>query len=66
MPEFAQDFKDTLRFQQSALMALQEASEAFLIALFEDTHLCEKLDARCRQSYFGFLEGLSLVCPNQV
>ena len=29
-----------LRFQTSALLALQEASEAYLIQLFEDTNLC--------------------------
>jgi len=29
-----------LRFQSSALMALQEAAEAFLVTLFEDTVLC--------------------------
>ena len=28
------------RFQSSAIMALQEASEAFLVGLFEDTNLC--------------------------
>jgi len=28
-----------LRFQSSAMMALQEASEAYLISLFEDTNL---------------------------
>jgi histone H3 len=29
-----------LRFQSSAIMALQEASEAFLVGLMEDTNLC--------------------------
>jgi histone H3 len=29
-----------LRFQSSALLALQEASEAYLVGLFEDTNLC--------------------------
>lgn len=29
-----------LRFQGAALVALQEASEAFLTSLFEDTNLC--------------------------
>ncbi|CAM9868781.1 unnamed protein product [Lampetra planeri] len=38
--EIAQDFKTDLRFQSSAVMALQEASEAYLVALFEDTNLC--------------------------
>ncbi|XP_040599774.1 histone H3-like [Mesocricetus auratus] len=38
--EIAQGFKTDLRFQSSALMALQEACEAYLVALFEDTNLC--------------------------
>ncbi|VEN47015.1 unnamed protein product, partial [Callosobruchus maculatus] len=32
--EIAQDFKTDLRFQSSAVMALQEASEAYLVGLF--------------------------------
>merc|ERR1712184_74807 len=36
--EIAQDFKTALRFQSSAVMALQEASEAYLVGLFEDTN----------------------------
>nr|XP_048689263.1 histone H3-like [Caretta caretta] len=39
--EIAQDFKTDLRFQSSAVMALQEASEAYLVGLFEDTNLAE-------------------------
>ena len=38
--EIAQDFKTDLRFQSSAIMALQEASEAYLVGLFEDSNLC--------------------------
>ena len=38
--EVAQDFKTDLRFQGSAVLALQEASEAYLVGLFEDTNLC--------------------------
>ena len=37
--EIAQDFKTDLRFQSAAIMALQEASEAFLVGLFEDANL---------------------------
>jgi histone H3 len=37
--EIAQDFKTDLRFQSSAIGALQEASEAYLVGLFEDTNL---------------------------
>ncbi|XP_028021471.2 uncharacterized protein LOC103009128 [Balaenoptera acutorostrata] len=39
--EIAQDFKTDLRFQSSAVMALQEACEAYLVGLFEDTNLLE-------------------------
>ncbi|XP_035251452.1 histone H3-like [Anguilla anguilla] len=35
--EIAQDFKTD--FRSSAVMALQEASEAYLVGLFEDTNL---------------------------
>ena len=38
--EIVKDFKTDLRLQASAIMALQEASEAYLIRLFEDTNLC--------------------------
>ena len=38
--EIAQDFKTDLRFQSTAVAALQEASEAYLVGLFEDTNLC--------------------------
>mmetsp|Transcript_8241 Transcript_8241/g.16451 ORF Transcript_8241/g.16451 Transcript_8241/m.16451 type:complete len:137 (-) Transcript_8241:1792-2202(-) len=38
--EIAQDFRNDLRFQSSAVLALQEASEAYLVSLFEDTNLC--------------------------
>jgi histone H3 len=38
--EVAQEFKSDLRFQSHAIMALQEASEAYLVGLFEDTNLC--------------------------
>jgi histone H3 len=38
--EVAEGFKQDLRFQSHAIMALQEASEAYLTSLFEDTNLC--------------------------
>merc|ERR1712064_39917 len=43
--EIAQDFKTDLRFQSSAVMALQEASEAYLVGLMEDTNLCDSCQA---------------------
>ena len=38
--EIGSDFRKDLRFQGSALLALQEASEAYLISLFENANLC--------------------------
>lgn len=38
--EIAQDYKCDLRFQSTALLALQEAAEAYLVGLMEDTQLC--------------------------
>ena len=39
--EIASEFKNDLRFQSSAVLALQEATEAYLVGLFEDTNLCD-------------------------
>ena len=38
--EIAHDFKTDLRFQAAAILCLQEAAEAYLVRLFEDTNLC--------------------------
>jgi histone H3 len=39
--EIAQDLTKTdLRFQGTAILALQEAAEAYLVGLFEDANLC--------------------------
>ena len=38
--DIAQTSKSDLRFQSAAISALQEAAEAYLIGLFEDTNLC--------------------------
>ncbi|RLN81625.1 hypothetical protein DYB28_013744 [Aphanomyces astaci] len=38
--EIAQDYKTDLRFQSTAIIALQEATEAYLVGLFEDSNLC--------------------------
>lgn len=39
--EIANDrYNDSLRFQTSALAAIQEAAEAYLVKLFEDSNLC--------------------------
>jgi histone H3 len=37
--EIAQDVNNDLRFQSTAILALQEAAEAYLVDLFEDTNL---------------------------
>jgi histone H3 len=38
--EIALEYKTDLRFQNSAILALQEAGESYLVGLFEDTNLC--------------------------
>jgi histone H3 len=38
--EIAQEYKSDLRFQSQAVLALQEATEAYMVGLFEDTNLC--------------------------
>ena len=38
--EIATEFKQEIRFQSQAVLALQEAAEAYLVSLFEDTNLC--------------------------
>ena len=36
----AHDIRPDTRFQSSAVLALQEAAEAYLVGLFEDTNMC--------------------------
>ena len=38
--EIANDFKTDLRFQESAILALQEGAEAYIIGLLDDSNLC--------------------------
>jgi histone H3 len=38
--EIAQDYKTDVRFQASAIDALQEATESYMVSLFEDANLC--------------------------
>jgi len=38
--EVAQDFKQDLRFQSQAVLALQESAEAYLVGLYEDSNCC--------------------------
>ncbi|KAL7442750.1 hypothetical protein ACHAXM_008802 [Skeletonema potamos] len=38
--EIMQDFEKDLRFQSTAVLALQEAAEAYLVGLYEDANLC--------------------------
>ena len=37
--EIAQKLKKEVRFQSTAVLALQEASEAYMVGMFEDTNL---------------------------
>ena len=38
--KITQEFKGDLRFQSPAIMALQEATKAYIVGLFEDSQLC--------------------------
>ena len=49
--EVAQDFKPNLRFQSTAILALQEAAEAYLVQLFEvcvSFFLAVRFSSHCR------------------
>ena len=41
-----QEHRNDLQFQSTAVLALQEASEAYLVGMFEDTNLCA-MHAKC-------------------
>lgn len=58
--ETAQVFKNDLRFQQSAISALQEASEAFLVGLLGDSQLCAIHAKRATVVSRGTTEGSCL------
>jgi histone H3 len=55
--EIATNFRSDLRFQSSSIIALQEASEAYLVGLFEDTNLCA-IHAKRITMYVCFLKFL--------
>ena len=38
--EIVRSFRDDLRIQAAAIKGLQEAAEAYLVGLFEDSNLC--------------------------
>lgn len=38
--DIAMEYKQDIRFQSQAILALQEAAESYLVGLFEDTNLC--------------------------
>jgi histone H3 len=38
--KIAEEHRNDLRFQSTAALVLQEASEAYLVGMFEDTNLC--------------------------
>jgi ferredoxin len=70
IPRFA--VQTDLRFQSSAVMALQEAAEAYLVSLFEDTNLAAIHAKReltvssylcCSDSYCVYVPRCHDVCP---
>lgn len=38
--EITTNYKNEMRFQSSALLALQEATESYIVGLFEDANMC--------------------------
>jgi len=40
------DLKKDFKFQSTAMLALQEAAEAYLVGIFKDTNLCA-IHAKC-------------------
>jgi histone H3 len=42
----AQQHRNDLQFQSKAILAIQEASKAYLVGLYEDTNLCA-IHAKC-------------------
>jgi histone H3 len=44
--EVAQEHRNDLQFQRRAILALQEASNSYLVGLYEDTNLCA-IHAKC-------------------
>jgi histone H3 len=44
--EIMQEHRNDLQFQSMAVLALQEASKAYLVGLYEDTNLCA-IHAKC-------------------
>jgi histone H3 len=45
--EIGASFRNDLRWQSTAILALGEATEAYLVSLFEDTNLCAIHARRC-------------------
>ena len=60
--EVAQDFKIDLQFQATALLAIQEAMEAWLVRLMKDMNLCA-IHTKCVTIQPRYL---SLVCHIRV
>ena len=60
--EVTQDFRMDLHFQATALLAIQEAMEAWLVRLMEDMNLCA-IHTRCITIQ---PKDLSLVCKIRV
>lgn len=58
--EIAREYKSDLRFQSSAIGALQEAAEAYLVGLLEDANMCAihakriTIQVKVRNYFFSF------------
>jgi histone H3 len=67
--EIAQDFKSDLRFQSSAIGALQESVEAYLVSLFEDTNLCaihaKRVTIRTSSPLFSFMTSTNSITESK-
>ena len=62
--EILQDFKMDLCFQAPALMALKEASEAYLVHLFDDSFLLPSMPgmSHCSQETYSWLSISGVKC----
>lgn len=63
--DIAFDIKQDLRFQSTALCAIQEAAESYLVQVFEDTNLCAIHAKRITIQPKDMLLSLRINCSNK-